>query len=124
LIDFHGLARFAISVTVVGVAGYLAFLAVIDVPMYFERWQADLASGKEPLGVIAGLHDVSTRWVVTRDFTQWKDEIAWMSLYFSTAVWSSLALCSFGLIEHRLPAYRAGRESPLTFAARPGGSVP
>jgi hypothetical protein len=30
---------------------------------------------------------------VTHDFPQWKDEIAWMSLYFTTAVWASLALC-------------------------------
>jgi hypothetical protein len=111
LSEFHGLARFAIGTAVVGVAGYLAFLVIIDVPMYFGRWQADLASGKEPLGVVAGLYDVSTRWVVTHDFAQWKDEIAWMSLYFSTAVWSSLALCSFGLIEHRLPTYRTSRAS-------------
>jgi hypothetical protein len=36
---------------------------------------------------------VSTRWVVTHDLAEWKDEIAWMSLYFSLAVWASLALC-------------------------------
>jgi hypothetical protein len=75
---------------------------VIDVPMYFERWQADLSSGKELLGIAAGLHDVSTRWAVTHDFAQWKDEIVWMSLYFSAAVWSSLALCSVGLVRDGL----------------------
>jgi hypothetical protein len=36
---------------------------------------------------------VTTRWVVTHDLAEWKDEIAWMSLYFSGAVWASLALC-------------------------------
>ena len=56
--------------------------------------------------VFAGLHDVSTRWFVTHDFAQWKDEIAWMSLYFSAAVWSSLALCAFGLVADRLHHYR------------------
>jgi hypothetical protein len=30
---------------------------------------------------------------VTHDIAEWKDEIAWMSLYFSAAVWASLALC-------------------------------
>jgi len=35
---------------------------------------------------------VSARWVVTHDFAEWKDEIVWMSLYFSAAVWASLAL--------------------------------
>jgi hypothetical protein len=33
---------------------------------------------------------------------QWHDEIAWMSLYFSVAVWSSLALFTFGLVKDRL----------------------
>ncbi len=37
----------------------------------------------------------AARWVVTHDFSEWKDEIAWMSLYFSGAVWASLALCAF-----------------------------
>jgi hypothetical protein len=59
------------------------------------------------------LYDVSTRWFVTQDFTQWKDEIAWMSLYFSTAVWSSLALCGFALLLDRL--YDC-RRAPLLLA--------
>jgi hypothetical protein len=128
LTEFHGVARIAIGMTIVGVAGYLAFLVVIDVPMYFGRWQADLASGREPLGVMAGFHDVSTRWIVTRDFAQWKDEMAWMSLYFSAAVWSSLALCGFDLVRHRLPEYRTSPKNSgrtdwrLPLAVRPGTS--
>jgi hypothetical protein len=104
--EFRGVVRLAIGVAIAGVAGYLVFLVTIDVPMYLGRWQADVANGRELLGVVAGLHDVSTRWVVTQDFAQWKDEIAWMSLYFSAAVWSSLALCSFHLFEQHLPRYR------------------
>ena len=107
--------------------GYLVFLVFVDVPMYFGRWQADLTSGKELLGIFGGLHDVSTRWAVTHDFAQWKDEIAWMSLYFSAAVWSSLALCSFALVKDRLPLYRnhayvsvAGRRLPVRIG--PGSS--
>ncbi len=106
LFAFRGLLQGAIGIAMVGVVSYLVFLITIDVPMYFERWQADLASGKELLGAFAGLHDVSTRWFVTHDFAQWKDEIAWMSLYFSAAVWSSLALCAVGLVADRLHHYR------------------
>ena len=40
-----------------------------------------------------GLRDVSTHWVVTHDLAEWKEEIPWMSLYFSAGVWASLALC-------------------------------
>jgi hypothetical protein len=118
--EFRGLVQVALATAVAGVAGYLVFLVFVDVPMYFGRWQADLTSGKELLGIFVGLHDMSTRWAVTHDFAQWKDEIAWMSLYFSAAVWSSLALCSFALVKDRLPLYRnhayvsvAGRRLPV-----------
>jgi hypothetical protein len=111
LFSFHGILRGAIAVAILGVAGYVAFLVTIDVPMYFERWQEDVANGKPLLGMFAGLYDVSTRWFVTHDFTHWKDEIPWMSLYFSAAVWSSLILCSFGLIADQLHRYRRGRET-------------
>jgi len=102
---FRGAAQLAIGAAIAGIVGYVWFLYTIDVPMYFARWQADLASGKEQLGLLAGLYDVSTRWTVTHDIAHWQDEIAWMSLYFSMAVWSSLALAAFGLVQHRLPQY-------------------
>jgi hypothetical protein len=79
--------------------------------MYFERWHADAATGKQPLGLMAGLYDVATRWVVTHDITHWCDEIAWMSLYFSIAVWSSLALCGFALVRDRLPQFTRRRQA-------------
>ena len=49
---------------------------------------------------------MSTRRGVTHDLAEWKDEIAWMSLYFSAAVWASLALCVFYSLEDHLPRYR------------------
>jgi hypothetical protein len=91
--EFDGAVRLALVVTIVGIAGYLAFLATVDVPMYLARWRADRASGIQLLSPLDGLRDVSVRWVVTHDIAEWKDEIPWMSLYFSAAVWSSLALC-------------------------------
>jgi hypothetical protein len=107
--EFRGPVQYAIATAITGIALYLAFLCVVDVPMYLNRWRADILTGKELLGFISGFYDVSTRWAVTRDFAHWQDEIAWMSLYFSVAVWSSLALGSFGLIRERLPQYRAKR---------------
>jgi hypothetical protein len=104
---FRGAAHAAIAAATAGIAGYVVFMCAIDVPMYFMRWQADVASGKEWFGLFAGLHDVATRRMVTHDIARWKDEIAWMSLYFSAAVWMSLLLASFGLVQHLLPRYRA-----------------
>jgi hypothetical protein len=34
-----------------------------------------------------------------------EDEIAWMSLYFSLAVWASLALCVCYSLQDDLPRY-------------------
>jgi hypothetical protein len=114
---FAGFVQFAIGAALVGIIGYVGFMFTVDVPMYFERWQTDLASGKQLLGLFAGLHDAASRWVVTHDIALWSDEIAWMSLYFSFAVWTSLALCAFALIKHRLPQYHAQRaSSPLLLA--------
>ena len=105
--EFDGVVRWALVVGIAGVGGYLAFLITIDVPMYLNRWQAELAEGRRPLRPLEGLRDASTRWIVTHDFNHWKDEIAWMSLYFTTAVWASLALCVVFALADQLPGYRA-----------------
>jgi hypothetical protein len=104
--EFDGLVRVVLAGTIVGIAGYLAFLMTVDVPMYLGRWRAEAAEGSRRLRPLEGLRDVSRRWVVTHDFAEWKDEIAWMSLYFSAAVWASLALCVCYSLEDHLPRYR------------------
>jgi hypothetical protein len=93
--EFDGSVRVVLAVAITGIVAYLAFLMTVDVPMYLSRWRAEVGDGSKLLGPLEGLRDVSTRWVVTHDLAEWKDEIAWMSLYFSMAVWSSLALCVF-----------------------------
>ena len=92
-----------LGVGVAGVAVYLAFLVTVDVPMYLGRWKAGLAAGGKLFGFVEGLHDARTRWVVTHELAHWKDEIAWMSLYFSLAVWASLALCILYSLGEHLP---------------------
>jgi hypothetical protein len=103
---FDGPVRVVLAISITGIAGYLAFLMTIDVPMYLNRWRAVVADGSKLLRPLEGLRDVSTRWIVTHDFAEWKDEIAWMSLYFSAAVWASLALCVFYSLGDHLPRYR------------------
>jgi hypothetical protein len=104
--EFDGPVRVVLAIAITGIAGYLAFLMTIDVPMYLSRWRAEAADGSRRLRPLEGLRDVSTRWIVTHDLAEWKDEIAWMSLYFSAAVWASLALCVFYSLGDHLPRYR------------------
>lgn len=100
--DFDGAVRVALGVALAGIVVYLAFLMTVDVPMYLKRRRADVASGNRCLGALEGLRDVNRRWVVTHDLAEWREEIAWMSLYFSAAVWASLALCVFFAVEGRI----------------------
>jgi hypothetical protein len=101
--EFDGGLRVALSLAIIGIVGYLAFLATIDVPMYLARWRAGAANGRRLLSPREGIRDASVRWVVTHDMAEWKDEIAWMSLYFSAAVWASLALAVFYAFGTELP---------------------
>ncbi len=71
---------------------YVAFMFLVDVPMYWGRWLADEASGRGYLSITQGLLDVSERWIVSHRWQDWQHEVAWMSLYFSVAVWLSIAL--------------------------------
>ena len=59
---------------------------------------------------------------MTHDLAEWKDEIAWMSLYFSLAVWASLALCVFYSLAGHLPQYRT-EAAIVSGASRHGRSV-
>ncbi len=122
---FRGAVQSAVAGAAIGGIGYVIFMGTVDVPMYFTRWLADQAAGKHPLGLFAGLHDLATRWVITHDVADWRQEIAWMSLYFSMAVWTSLALAGLGLVKHQLPRFvvRAPRvkatRRPLPVTIRP-----
>jgi hypothetical protein len=105
--EFDGEVRVVLVFTIVGIAGYLAFLMTVDVPMYLGRWRTEVGDGSRLLSPLEGFRDVCTRWVVNHDLAEWKDEIAWMTLYFSAAVWASLALCVVYSVEDYLPRHRS-----------------
>ena len=119
--DVDGAVRVALAVALVGTAGYLTFLVGVDVPMYLARWRAKAVDGGRLLPPLEGLRDVSTRWVVTHDIAAWKEEIAWMSLYFSAAVWASLALCVFYAAETHLARSPAATTVSSCVVERAGG---
>jgi hypothetical protein len=104
--EFEGPVALVLVVAIIGIAGYLVFLATIDVPMYLTRWRAERTASVKRLSLLEGLRDASVRWVVTHDIAEWKHEITWMSLYFSAAVWASLALCVWYSFAGDLPRYR------------------
>ncbi len=72
--------------------GYVLYMLHVDVPMYWARWLSDEGQGRQYLDISQGLADVSSRWVVSNRWEDWKSEVVWMSLYFSVAVWLSIGL--------------------------------
>jgi hypothetical protein len=97
-----------------GVA-YVAFMFLVDVPMYWSRWVADETGGRVYLSLTQGVLDVSQRWVVSHDWNDWKNETVWMSLYFSVAVWFSIALIHAPVLERRA-VYTSRNRLPRTAA--------
>ena len=82
-------------VSVCGVAistGYVAFMFLVDVPMYVERMRTGQKKKERYLGWREGFSDALHRRVVTRSWTVWKPEVAWLTGYFSGAVWVSHAI--------------------------------
>jgi hypothetical protein len=76
---------------VVGTA-YVTYMFLVDVPMYWARWIADEASGRQYLSILQGLRDASDRWIVSYHWQDWKNEVVWKTLYFTVAVWFSISL--------------------------------
>ncbi len=88
----------------IGGVGYVAYMACIDVPMYWSRWLADEASGRPYLSLVQGALDVSRPAAVSHQWADWRSEVVWMSLYFSAAVWLSIALVHAPLAGRRIRA--------------------
>ena len=97
-----GPMKYVTGLSVFGCVLYVAFMVTVDVPMYVNRLMQDIESGKPYLGFVDGFRDLNTRWHVTHDIQEWRSEIPWKSLYFSVAVWVSLALCYVPLTPGRL----------------------
>jgi len=76
----------------VSAAAYATYMLLVDVPRYWYRWIADRSSGRHYLSLSQGVHDAAAHWLVSYRWDQWKGEVIWMSLYFSVAVWLSIAL--------------------------------
>ncbi len=94
----------------VSAAAYASYMLLVDVPMYWRRWIADEASGRHYLTLSQGAHDAAARWLVSFRWEQWRSEVIWMSLYFSVAVWLSIALV-------HAPAFQARSAAPARVRA-------
>ena len=77
---------------VLGCIGYVIFMFRVDVPMYLARWREGQESGATYMGIAEGFGDAWSRREPTQSWAVWQPEVAWLSGYFSFAVWTSIAL--------------------------------
>ena len=84
--------RSLVTAGIVFAVGYIAFMLGFDLPMYLARWQADTAAARPYLSLAEGAAQVMERCIVTREWDLWRQDMVWLTLYFSIGVWSSIAL--------------------------------
>ena len=85
----EGVAGRRVIVAALGcAAAYIAFMAAYVVPMYLARWRPDGAY----LSPAEGMSQILQRCTVERDWALWWQDAAWLSPYFTLAVWISIAL--------------------------------
>jgi hypothetical protein len=109
--------RHFLAAMMVFTIGYIVFMISVDVPMYWSRWSVELTAGVNYLSLIQGLLDVSRQCVVSFDWWIWREEIPWMTLYFTVAVWVSISL-------PHAPGWSNGSpgQMPTNFGRRPAGN--
>ena len=81
---------FALAIAVA--SSYVAYMAYFDVPMYLSRWRTDLATHHQYLSFSAGFGEIVQRCTVMREWSAWREDVPWLTLYFTVAVWISIAL--------------------------------
>jgi hypothetical protein len=80
------------GVAIACATAYVAYMGFLDVPMYVSRWHTELAAHQQHLSLSAGFGEILQRCTVMREWSAWREDVPWLSLYFTVAVWISIAL--------------------------------
>jgi len=75
-----------------GAPFFLIFMIFNDIPMYYNRWLQNEHDGVTYYNVTQGLADATACKVITRRFVDWKEDMPWITGYFSVCVWISIVL--------------------------------
>lgn len=81
-----------ILIGLIASAGTAVLILAVDIPLYIARWRMGKRAGLRYLRVVEGLKDAVVRRRVTQTCDAWRQEMLWMSLYFSAGVWVSLGI--------------------------------
>jgi hypothetical protein len=81
-----------VPIGLIACAGAVVLILTVDIPLYITRWRIGKRAGLRYLRVVEGLKDAVVRRRVTQTRDDWRQEVLWMSLYFSAGVWVSLGI--------------------------------
>lgn len=81
-------ARFLVAAMACA-AWYIGFMVIVDVPMYIARWRMETGGG---IPLADRLQTLLARCVVEPRWEAWRLDVPWMTLYFTLAVWISIAI--------------------------------
>ena len=66
-------------------------MALVDIPMHANRWRQARREARPRLSFHEGVIDARYRRITTMEWAVWRPEVAWLTGYFSVAVWISLS---------------------------------
>jgi len=81
-----------VAIGLIASAGTTALIMFVDIPLYITRWRNSKRAGLRYLRIRDGLKDAFVRRQVTHASEDWRNDVLWMSLYFSVGVWVSLVI--------------------------------
>lgn len=100
--EFISNARYLKNIAI-GLFLTAVYTGFIDVPMYIKRYFEDTAANKEYIPAIEGWIKGFDCFSVTKDYKDWKEEIAWLTLYFTFALWvTNYLACNPVVITHKV----------------------
>lgn len=85
-------AKAYLTVMCVVCVAYPFYNFAVDAPMYIARYHDDQAHHKQYLTFWKGIEDAATHRVVTHQLADWKQDIFWMTTYFTAGAWSGVLL--------------------------------
>ena len=83
------LVKILIPFMILILIGYVVFMIMVDVPMYLKN--SNKHDGNY-MGLKNGIIDLCKCKKVTSSFKEWKEDIPWLTGYFTLAVWASIGL--------------------------------
>lgn len=76
-------------ISCIGAAWIMLF---VDIPMYFSRQDEEARNGQRYLAIVEGARDAWERRIQTSEWAVWKQEVVWISSYFTFGVWLSIGM--------------------------------